>query len=160
MLSTRLIQLIEVHAESLTQEVMSDILTNERTGSSARLPKAQLYPRIFSFFRNLGSWIGNPEEGSVQQEYEEFGKICRHQAIPLSEIVYTLIIIKKHLRRYIRENGLVTFSGDRVVPGELIPLELHGIQELNYIVGDFFDRALYYLARGYEGHTTAKHAAV
>jgi hypothetical protein len=54
------------------------------------------------------------------------------------------------LRRYIREHGLVTFAVDRVVSQEVLPLELHGIQELNYQVGEFFDRALYHLARGYE----------
>jgi hypothetical protein len=44
----------------------------------------------------------------------------------------------------------VVFSGDRFVSGEMVPLELYSIQELNYVVGDFFDRALYYLLRGYE----------
>jgi len=61
-----------------------------------------------------------------------------------------LILIKKHLRSYIREHAAVVFSGDRLVPGEMVPLELYSIQELNYVVGDFFDRALWYLLRGYE----------
>ncbi len=37
-----------------------------------------------------------------------------------------------------------------MMPDELLPLELHSIQELNYQVGVFFDRALYHLARGHE----------
>ena len=45
-----------------------------------------------------------------------------------------------------REHGLVSFSGER----ELVPAQLHGIQELNYMVGEFFDRALYHLTRGHE----------
>jgi hypothetical protein len=28
----------------------------------------------------------------------------------------------------------------------LVPVELYDIQELNYMAGDFFDNALYYLA--------------
>jgi hypothetical protein len=64
--------------------------------------------------------------------------------------VYALLLTKQHLRRYIRDHGLVDFAGDRIVPEELLPLELHSIQELNYQVGEFFDRALYYLTRGYE----------
>ena len=36
------------------------------------------------------------------------------------------------------------------VPVELLPLELHSIQELNYQVGEFFDLALFYLMRGHE----------
>ncbi|MBP2679444.1 MAG: hypothetical protein H6Q82_2509, partial [Deltaproteobacteria bacterium] len=31
-----------------------------------------------------------------------------------------------------------------------LPVQLYGIQEMNYLVGDFFDKALYHLARGYE----------
>jgi hypothetical protein len=60
------------------------------------------------------------------------------------------MLTKKHLRKFIREHGLVEFSGDRVTPNELVPVELYAIQELNYLVGDFFDKALYHLVRGYE----------
>ena len=73
-----------------------------------------------------------------------------------SELAYSLVLTKKHLRRYIREHWSVVFSGDRIATGELAPLELYSIQELNYLVGDFFDRALYYLLRGYEKQAKAK----
>jgi len=72
------------------------------------------------------------------------------EGVPVSELVFSLLLTKKHLRRYIRDYGLVDFAGDRVVPDELLPVELHSIQELNYQVGEFFDRALYHLARGHE----------
>ena len=42
------------------------------------------------------------------------------------------------------------------MPDELLPLELHSIQELNYQVGEFFDRALYHLTRGYEAEAAAQ----
>jgi hypothetical protein len=50
------------------------------------------------------------------------------------------MLSKKHLSKFIREHGLVEFSGDRVTPQELIPVELYSIQELHYLVGEFFDR--------------------
>ena len=78
------------------------------------------------------------------------------QGVPLSELVYAIILTKQHLRRHIREHGLVDFAGDRVAPVELLPLELHSIQELNYQVGEFFDRALFHLTRGYEAEA-ARH---
>jgi hypothetical protein len=78
------------------------------------------------------------------------GRIRFRQGVPISELVYALLIMKSHLRRYIREHGLVDFAGDRVAPPELLPLELHSIQDINYRVGEFFDRALYHLARGFE----------
>jgi hypothetical protein len=51
-------------------------------------------------------------------------------------------------------------SADPVASGEFLPVHLHGVQELNYMVGDFFDRALYYLARGYEAEAQVARSAV
>jgi hypothetical protein len=55
---------------------------------------------------------------------------------------------------------MVAFSGDRVIPDELVPVELYGIQELNYMVGEFFDRALYHLVGGYEAAAMTSRTAV
>jgi RsbT co-antagonist protein rsbRD N-terminal domain len=160
MLAIRLIQLIENHAKSLTREAMQDVLTNENTTAFRRVPKEELEPRIAALYQNLGKWIGNPSDDDIRQEYEQWGRTRFRQGIPFSEIVYVLILSKKHLRKFIREHGLVTFSGDRVTPDELVPVELYAIQELNYLVGDFFDKALYFLVRGYEAAAMAHRAAV
>jgi hypothetical protein len=153
-------QLIETHAKSLTSEVMQDVVTNERTRSFSRVPVAELEPRIAALYLNLGKWVGNPNDDAVRKEYEEWGRTRFHQGIPLNEIVYCIILAKAHLRRFIRDNGMVAFSGDRVIPDELVPVELYGIQELNYMVGEFFDRALYHLARGYEVAAMTSRTAV
>src|SRR6516164_7779030 len=150
MLLHRLIELIETHAESLTHGVVQDVQTNEHTRSHALIPKEELSSRVLALYRNLGNWIGDPKDDAIRHEYEEWGKTRCQQGIPTSEIAFCLILIKKHLRSYIREHAAVVFSGDRLVPGEMVPLELYSIQELNYVVGDFFDRALWYLLRGYE----------
>jgi len=149
-LTARLIQLIETHFEGLTREVLQDIATNPRTRSFQMVPRAELESRTSSLYRNLGAWIGDPQDDAVRAEYEEWGRRRFRQRIPLSEIVYALLLVKHHLRRYIRDHGLVEFSADSAVSGEFLPVHLHGMQELNYMVGEFFDRALYYLTRGYE----------
>lgn len=160
MLATRLIQLIESHHKSLTQQAMHDVLTNEKTRSFRKVPKAELEPRIALLYQNLGKWIGNPNEDDIRQEYEHWGRTRFHQGIPFSEIIYLLILTKKHLRKFIREHGLVDFSGDRATPEDLVGVGLYAIQELNYQVGDFFDRALYHLVRGYEAAAMKQSAAV
>jgi hypothetical protein len=160
LLSRRLIKLIETHAESLTHEVVEDVQTNEHTRSLVRIPKEELGSRVLALYRNLGNWIGDPKDDAIRHEYEEWGRIRGQQGIPTSEIAFSLILIKKHLRMYIREHADVVFSGDRVVSGEIVPLELYSIQELNYVVGDFFDRALYYLLRGYELQARTQKKAV
>jgi hypothetical protein len=159
MLTTRLMEFIETHAKSLINETIQDIQINERTRSFSHVPHAELESRISALFLNLGKWMGNPKDDAIQKEYEDWGKTRYHQGIPLSEIMYSMILAKAHLRRFIREHGLIAFSGDRVMPDEMLPIELYGIQELNYMVGEFFDRALYYLTRGYEAAAHMSRAA-
>ena len=150
MLGARLLLLIQSHAGPLTRATLQDLVTNERTPTFRQLRLADLEARVALLFNNLARWIGDPNDEAVRREYEEMGRTRFREGVPLSELVYAIILTKKHLRRSIREHGLVDFSGDRVTPDELLPLELHSIQELNYQVGEFFDRALFYLARGYE----------
>jgi len=150
MLAARLIRLIEDHSEELTRKVLRDLTTNPRTRSFQSVPRDELESRIGDLYRNLGAWIGDPRDEAVQAEYEAWGRRRLRQGILLSEIVYALLLIKHHLARYIREHGLVEFSGDAAPLGDYLPVHLHGLQELSHMVGEFFDRALYYLARGYE----------
>jgi hypothetical protein len=149
-LSARLIELIQTNAEHLTRDVLKDYATNPRTRHWNVVPVAELEQRVISTYRNLGNWIGDPREDAVQAEYEEWGRKRYRNGIPLSEVVFAVILLKQHLRRYIREHGLVEHVRDRNASQEFLPVHLYGIQELNSLVGDFFDKALYHLARGYE----------
>jgi hypothetical protein len=126
-------------------------MTNERTPAFRGLNAGDVETRAAAVFYGLGKWLDDGDELAVRDEYEEMGRTRFRQGVPVSELVYALVITKAHLRRYIREHGLVDFAGDRVAPQELLPLELHSIQDFNYRVGEFFDRALYHVARGYEG---------
>jgi hypothetical protein len=136
-----------------------DLMTNERTPTFRRLNPADVETRVSALFYNLGKWIGDADENVVRAEYEEMGRTRFNQGVKISELAYSLLIAKHHMRGYIREHGLVDFAGDRIVPEELLPVELHSIQELNYQVGEFFDRALYHLARGYELEATDRAAS-
>jgi hypothetical protein len=156
MLGANLLTLIQSNAGPLTRETLEDLTTNDRTSSFRHLRRTELESRVALLFNNLATWIGNPDDEVVRDEYEAMGRSRCRQGVPLSELIYAIIITKRHLRRYIREHGLVDFAGDRVAPVELLPLELHSIQELNYQVGEFFDLALFHLARGYEAEAAAR----
>ncbi|HKW02754.1 MAG TPA: hypothetical protein VJN96_23225 [Vicinamibacterales bacterium] len=150
MLSANLIELISIHASRLTSDVALDLSTNERTSGFRTVPLKDLEPRIYELFHHLGSWIGDPNAVRVREEFSEWGRRRFDQGIPLSEIVYAVILVKHHLRRYIRDNGLLETSVPRAESDYILPLQLHSVQDLNHRVGEFFDEALYHLARGYE----------
>ena len=118
MLGARLLQLLQSHAGALTRETLQDLTTNQRTTSFRRLRAAEVESRIALLFNNLAKWIGDPDDEAVRREYEEMGRTRFREGVPVSELVYAIILTKKHLRGYIREHGLVDFAGDRVIPGE------------------------------------------
>ena len=150
MISARLIELIENHAPRLARDITDDLLSNERTRAFRAARRDELEPRIVELLQHLGDWIGHPRAERVQAEFTDWGSRRFDQGIPLSAIVYGIIILKQHLRRYIRDHGLVEASFPRVEGDYVLPMHLQSVQDLNATVGAFFDEALYYLTRGYE----------
>jgi hypothetical protein len=86
----------------------------------------------------------------VQAEFGDWGRRRFDQGIPLSEIVYAVIVLKQHMARYILDNGLVDASFPRIDSDYVLPMHLNSLQDLNIQVGQFFDEVLYHLACGYE----------
>lgn len=156
MVAEKLVELIEIHANRLATDVTQDLITNERTRGFRAVRRVDLEERIFRLFHHLGDWIGNRRSEKVQTEFTDWGRRRFDQGIPLSEIIYSIVILKQHLRRYIRDNGMVEASFPRIEGDYLLPMHLNSLQELNAQVGRFFDEALYHLACGYE--ESARHA--
>ena len=150
MISAKLIELIEIHATRLAADVAHDLRSNPRTGGFRSVPQDDLERRVFQLFHHLGNWIGHPKSERVEAEFVDWGRRRFGQGIPLSEIVYAIVILKQHLRRYIRDNGLVDAAFPRIDGDYVLPMHLHSLHDLNVRVGEFFDEALYYLTRGYE----------
>jgi len=86
----------------------------------------------------------------LKTEFRDWGGQRFGQGIPLSEIVYAIIVLKAHLRKYIQDNGLVAAAFPRVEADYVLPMHLASLQDLNSQVGTFFDEALYWLVIGYE----------
>src|SRR4029077_2232974 len=114
MIAAKLIELIEIHADRLTADVTRDLVTNERTRGFRAVRPQDLEQRIFQIFHHLGNWIGEPRSRSVEAEFGDWGRRRFDQGIPLSEIVYAVIVLKQHMARYILDNGLVDASFPRI----------------------------------------------
>ena len=150
MIAAKLVELIEIHASRLASDVARDLATNERTRGFRTVPLEELEQRMYQIVHQLGNWIGDPKSERVRVEFTKWGARRFDQKIPLSEIVYSIIILKQHLHGYIRDNGMVDAAFPPVEREYVLPMHLHSLQELNTSVGQFFDEALYHLACGYE----------
>jgi hypothetical protein len=139
MLSARLVRMIQDHAEDLTREVLRDLQSNPRTPAYHTLPPDELRRRIYDVYHNFGRWLGDKTETPVEATYGALGRTRRAEGVPLSEVVYALILVKQHLRSYVLSAGLVGSAVD-----------LYQEEELSLLTERFFDRAVYYAVRGYE----------
>ena len=140
MLSDRLVRMIESHADELTRALVEDLQSNPRTASYRRLSREALHTRTYNVYKDLGSWLSNKAEEDIEASYTELGKKREAEGIPLHEVVYALTLTKYHLRHYIRASGLVDSA-----------MDLYQVLELQRLLGQFFDRAIYYTVRSYEG---------
>ncbi len=146
MLSARLIQMIEDHAEELTTDVIDDLRSNKLTTHYHRLSDHELRERAYDVYRHLGHWIHHEAEGAIENTFSALGQLRYAEGVPVSEMVWALTLTKYHLRDYIHHAGLVDSA-----------VQLYQEQELWRLVGHFFDKAIFYTVRGHEQAATVQH---
>ena len=139
MLLPWLTRLIETHANDLIESVIKEVRANPRTASLHEVAEAELTARGFDLYHNLGRWLGEKSEEEIETTYRENGRRRFREGVPLSELVYALILMKQHLWDFIRKNDLPETATN-----------LYGEEQLEMMVAQFFDKALYHAVRGYE----------
>lgn len=158
MIASKLVELLELHAERFTGDVVRDLVTNERTRGFRAVDPEDLTQRTFQIVHHLGNWIGAPTSEMVHAEFADWGRRRFNEGIPLSEIMYAVLLLKQHMRRYFLDNALLEAVFPGVEDDFVLPMQLYGLQELNGRLSLFFDEALYHLACGYEAE--AKRASL
>lgn len=89
--------------------------------------------------RNLGEWLLQKTEGDIARHFKSIGAQRADQGVRLHQLLWALMLTRDHIRHFLRREGLA----DNIVA-------LHGEMELRQLLDQFFDRAVYYVALGYE----------
>ena len=139
MISQRLVEMIETHAEELTKRWLKEVRQSEATAGYHSLPEDTLCKRAFDVYAHLGRWVGEGRPEEVERTFTALGRERFHEGLRLSEVIEALAMTKYQLWAYIRDNGLFNSA-----------LELYQALELYNRVALFFDRAAYYAIVGYE----------
>jgi hypothetical protein len=139
MLAIRLVELIEKHSERLSHELSEKVWNSPRCSDLHKVPSAELEARTHEIYRNLSDWLLNKTEAEQEQRYTELGARRCEQGVAYSHLLWAVIATKEHLRIFVQREGLSDTA-----------MELHGERELLFLLGKFFDLALYYAAVGYE----------
>ena len=138
-LSGRLTTLVEAHADRLTRDTVNKLQSSQQTPSYRKLPYGELHFRVNEVYQNLGRWLWEKTDAVIQSWYNELGERRCTEGIPLSEVLWALTVTKQQL---IDDLDACTIADSAI--------ELYRRQELDRLIGHFFDRAAYYTAVGYE----------
>ena len=141
MLYEKFIRLVEDHAEKLTKEWIQEIKSNPSTKGYRKVDEAILGVRVYDVYRRLGEWIMNAEPNDPKTA-EHFIKLGRERAgedLKTSEVIYALILARVVLWRYIVNQGVINSS-----------IDLHQSLQFYQHVNNFFDKATYFVAVGFE----------
>ena len=134
-----LMKQIETHADQLTQRVIEAVRTSPRTTFLRDVSEEDLRRAFFDLFRNLGRWLSERSESEIEMIYSDIGRRRCREAVPLSQLVYALDLVKQILWNYV-QNHVIAVSESTIYEEE----------QVAEMMGQFFDRALYHTVRGYE----------
>lgn len=144
-LGWRLVRLIETHSDQLARGLLDRIENSERCREFVqKVPPEDLKQKVYELYHHLGQWLLKKTEHDVEQRYTAIGERRAAQSVPLSQLMFVIVATKEHLWEYVTKEAMA----DR-------PVELFQELELFQLVEQFFDRAVYFAAIGYERHHSA-----
>ena len=139
MLAYRLMRLIETHSDALAAGLLAKVQTSELTRAYCNVAPEDLQQRVYEIYRHLGNWLLGKSDFDIEQRYEEIGLRRVHQGVPISELIWAIILTKENLWEFLKQECTL----ER-------PPEVFGELEMMQLLDYFFDRAIYYASVGYE----------
>lgn len=136
----RLVKLIESHADELSRNLLQDLQKRDSTSTFHMYDEKEIYKRAFNVYSHLGKWISRETtKEEIAKHYTALGAKRRKEGFSLSEIIQALIMTRRHLWLKVLAEGFLDTA-----------LDLNQALDLNNRVILFFDRAIFYVAVGYE----------
>lgn len=137
----KLVNLVERNAEELTRAYVQDITTHAETPTYRRLEEREVSLRAHRVFSQLGKWISTSfSDEDLRKYWTALGCQRRKEGFALSEIMMSLCFIRRRIWKKIELDGLLDTA-----------MDLYQALELQTRVSLFFESAMYYAVRGYEG---------
>jgi hypothetical protein len=139
MLAYRLLRLVETHSDALAAGLLEKTQSSPWLPGYNNVPAEELKQRVYEIYRHLADWLLGKSELDVEKRYLEVGARRAQQRVPLSQLIWAIILTKENLWDFLKQE---------TVPDR--PAEVSGELEVEQLLGQFFDRAIYYAALGYE----------
>ena len=145
MLVYKFVRLIEDRSDALATGLLHKVQRSSHTQDYHKVPLDELKQRVYEIYRHLGEWLLDKSEADVEKRYTEIGARRAQQGVPLSEVIWAIILTKDNLWDFITNESTPEHA-----------VEIFSKQELLQLLDQFFDRAIHSAAVGYEWATEEK----
>jgi hypothetical protein len=130
--AVEIIQVIESGAQQFFNGLLQEVRSNLGTTYYRRLSNEELARRMTVVYKGLENWLVGPNEAAVRRAGEDLGERRFSESIPLGQVVLSLVLEEKYLRKYFADQG--------------VPID----EEWSKVISDYFRRLIYSTAQGYE----------
>ena len=132
-------RLIETHSDGVATGLLARVQSSEFTRDYCKVPSRDLQERVHEIYRHLGEWLLGKSDFDIRKRYMEIGALRADQQVPLSQVVWVIVLTKENLLEYLKNEA-----------GMERPTEVFGELEMLQLLDQFFDRAIFYASMGYE----------
>jgi hypothetical protein len=145
LLAYRLLRLVETHSDELAAGLLERTSHSPLLPSYSHVPPGDLKERVHEIYQHLAEWLLGKGEMDVEKRYLEIGAQRARQGVALSQLIWAIILTKNNLWDFLKQEAVL----DR-------PVEIAGELEVEELVDQFFDRAIYYASVGYEHYVSGE----
>jgi 8-oxo-dGTP diphosphatase len=140
LLSDSLVDFVSHHVAFVARMWLADVRSSHSTIRYMLLDPDSLLEECTTGLRLLGRWLeGESTEDEMRSFYRDLGARRHTQGIESFEMLSAVLLLKKHIWTYARSQGVWES-----------PVDAYRIIELQSRFAVFFDRAAYYLVRGFQ----------
>lgn len=137
----KLVRLVEADAEEMSRSYTREIRMIFEAPGYRNFDEREVHDRGHRVFSQFGRWISNEfSEKEMEEYWTALGRQRRQEGFTMSEIMISLCLIRRDIWQKIRNEGLLDTAED-----------LTDAMEIFGRIVNFFERAQYYVVRGYEG---------
>ena len=147
LLAAKLAQAIQQYADSLSESLVNQWQTNDKTRAFRELTAEDLREDADGLYRHLTEWLVAENDDAVEQRQSRLGAYRSGQRIPIEELLWAMVLARRNIHDFVK----TTLAAEN--PSEK-RLEMEFMESLDV----YFDRATYYAITGYVHHRAKEFA--
>jgi hypothetical protein len=135
----RLVRLIETHSKELAVELLAHVRRSPHLTTFGNVPDHELRQRVYEIYSQLGQWLMTRTDADIEHQYCEIAVRRFRQGVLLSDLLWAIVLTKDNLWDFLYRESWPGFE-----------IEVLAEHDMFRMIDHFFNRAMYYAARGYE----------